>query len=112
MLPFLKNRLISTVRCPEGIENTIFFKKHFENEREGFSKKIIKKKDYYYITNLNGLLSEAQMNSIEFHIWGSSVENINHPNIMVFDLDPDENLSLKRLRNGVRDLKSILDELK
>jgi len=112
MLPFLKNRLISTVRCPEGIENTIFFKKHFENEREGFSKKIIKKKDYYYITNLNGLLSEAQMNSIEFHIWGSNVADINHPNIMVFDLDPDENLSLKKLREGVTDLKSILDELK
>ena len=52
------------------------------------------------------------MNSIEFHIWGSNVADINHPNIMVFDLDPDENLSLKKLREGVTDLKSILDELK
>jgi len=116
MLPFLKNRIISTVRCPEGINNESFFKKHFENEREGFNKIVLKnkiqeKEDYYYITNINGLISEAQMNSIEFHIWGSKITNINCPDIMVFDLDPDENLSLNKLREGVKDLKSILDEL-
>lgn len=117
MLPFLKNRIISTIRCPDGIKGSSFFKKHFENEREGFSKIILsnkegKKEDYYYITNIKGLISEAQMNSIEFHTWGSKVNNLNEPDIMVFDLDPDEKLSLKRLRDGVKDLKSILDELK
>ena len=117
MLPFLKNRIISTVRCPEGIDGDSFFKKHFENEREGFNKIEVKNKekeieDYYYITNEKGLISEVQMNSIEFHTWGSSVTNLEHPSIMVFDLDPDEELSLKKLRAGVKDLKSILDELK
>ncbi len=117
MLPFLKNRIISTVRCPEGIEKECFFKKHFENEREGFNKIEIKnknkeKEDYYYITNEKGLISEVQMNSIEFHTWGSSVTDLEHPDIMIFDLDPDEKLSLKKLREGVEDLKKILDELK
>lgn len=117
MIPYLKNRIISTVRCPEGINGDIFFKKHFENEREGFNKIIITNRDnqiedYYYITNIEGLISEAQMNSIEFHVWGSKITSIEKPDIMVFDLDPDEKLSLKRLRDGVRDLKSILDELK
>lgn len=117
MLPFLKNRIISTVRCPEGISGDSFFKKHFENEREGFNKIEVKNKekkqeDYYYITNEKGLISEAQMNSIEFHAWESTVTDLEHPDVMVFDLDPDENLSLKKLRDGVKDLKSILDELK
>lgn len=117
MLPFLKNRIISTVRCPEGINGDAFFKKHFENERDGFNKIDVKNKDkeleeYYYITNEKGLISEVQMNSIEFHTWGSSVTDLEHPDIMVFDLDPDEELSLKKLRAGVKDLKSILDELK
>ncbi|MBE6156463.1 MAG: hypothetical protein E7161_01825 [Firmicutes bacterium] len=117
MLPYLQNRIISTVRCPNGVDGTCFFKKHLENEREGISRidllnKDKEKEDYYYITSIEGLISEAQMNSIEFHTWGSTVNNLETPDIMVFDLDPDENLSLKRLRNGVRDLKSILDELK
>ena len=30
---------------------------------------------------------------------------------MVFDLDPDEDLELSRVRQGVQDIKSILDQL-
>ena len=117
MLPYLEKRIISTVRCPEGIDGEVFFKKHFESERDGFNKieilnKERKNEDYYYITNERGLISEAQMNSIEFHTWGSVITDINNPDIMVFDLDPDEKLNIKKLRNGVKDLKSILDEFK
>ena len=51
------------------------------------------------------------MNSYEFHIWGSTVPKYNKPNLMIFDLDPDEKVSLKTLRKGVKDLKQILDSL-
>lgn len=117
MMPFLEYRIISAVRCPEGIDGDSFFKKHFEKECEGFSKiyllnKDKEKEDYYYITGIKGLINEAQMNSIEFHTWGSAIQNLEKPDIMVFDLDPDEGLSLKKLRDGVKDLKSILDDLK
>ena len=117
MLPFLDYRIISTVRCPEGINGENFFKKHLEKECEGISKidilnKDKEKEDYYYITGVKGLIREAQMNSIEFHVWGSVIQNLEKPDVMVFDLDPDEKLSLKKLRDGVKDLKSILDDLK
>ena len=112
MLPYLKSRLISTIRCPSGTEK--FFMKHFNNSKLG--KKVIKdksnnKNDYYYIKNQNGILSEANMNSYEFHIWGSKYNKINKPDILVFDLDPDEGMNIKKVRQGVKDLKSILDEL-
>jgi len=117
MLPYLENRLISVVRCPDGIDGDSFYKKHLEDNREGLCKKVLKnkggeKEEYFYITSIDGLINEAQMNSIEYHIWGSDADDINHPNMMVFDLDPDEKLSLTRLRKGVRDLKSILDNFK
>ena len=117
MLPFLKYRLLSTVRCPSGIEEECFFKKHLEKETDGLVKIDLKNKntkddDYFYITNLRGLISEIQMNSIEYHIWGSKINSLDKPDMMVFDLDPDETLSLKKLREGVKDLKSILDDLK
>ena len=113
MMPYLKYRIISTVRCPNGVSEESFFKKHLENEREGVVRIDLKKNDdYYYITNTKGLISEVQMNSIEFHTWGNNINNLEYPDIMVFDLDPDENLPIKKLREGVIDLKSILDELK
>ena len=116
MLPYIKNRLISTIRSPEGIDKEKFYKKHFENVDNYLGKIKIannkgKKEDYYYIKDEKGLLSEVQMNSYEFHIWGSNVPKIKKPNLMIFDLDPDEKLSLEKVREGVKDLKMILDEL-
>lgn len=116
ILPYLKNRLISTIRCPDGTSGSSFFKKHFgENPNEGLGMLEVpsssEKDDYYYIKNISGLISEVQMNSIEFHTWGSNIKNIDKPDIMVFDLDPDEGMNLEEIREGVKDLKSILDEL-
>ncbi len=116
MLPFLEKRIISTIRCPEGNLKEIFFKKHLENQNKGLGQIILEndsgnKEDYYYIKNKEGLISEVQMNSYEFHIWGSQINHLEKPDIMVFDLDPDEKLNIKKLREGVKDLKSILDNL-
>lgn len=115
MLPYLENRLVSTVRMPAGVGGEKFFAKHNFSNNEGVLKVVIpnkngKKEDYYCIASSEGLISEVQMNSYEFHIWGSRASDVNKPDILVFDLDPDENLSLAQVRQGVRDLKSILDE--
>ena len=115
MLPFIENRLISTIRLPDGVGGTPFYKKHFEN-LDGYLgvKKLRnsedKRNDYYYIKDINGILAEVQMNSYEFHIWGSKASDVNHADMLVFDLDPDEKLSLTKLREGVKDLKEILDQ--
>lgn len=116
MLPFLENRLISVIRLPDGFGGDKFFKKHLENKNKGIGKKILKnddnkKEDYYYIKDREGLISEVQMNSYEFHTWGSTIKNLEYPDIMVFDLDPDKNLDIANVREGVKDLKKILDTL-
>lgn len=116
MLPFLENRLISVIRLPDGFGGDKFFKKHLENKNKGIGKKILKnddnkKEDYYYIKDRESLISEVQMNSYEFHTWGSTVKNLEYPDIMVFDLDPDKNLDIDKVREGVKDLKKILDTL-
>ena len=117
MLPFIENRLFSTIRYPNGAKGGKFYKKHFENIHKFLGMKKINSKsdhqnDYYYIKDINGLISEVQMNSYEFHIWGCLANDLRHADILVFDLDPDEHLSLAKLREGVKDLKNILDEYK
>lgn len=117
MLHLIENRLISTIRYPNGSKGDKFYKKHFENIYGFLGKKKIvnkeeKQNDYYFIKDINGLISEVQMNSYEFHIWGCHANDLRHADMLVFDLDPDELLSLEKLREGVKDLKSILDEYK
>ncbi len=67
--------------------------------------------DYFYIENASGLISEAQMGTLEFHIWGSCIDELERPDMMVFDLDPDEGMDIDRVRQGAKDMKSILAEL-
>ncbi len=115
MLPFVERRILSTIRCPQGKSGECFFKKHFESNKSLGRIKIPSqnevKTDYYYIKDQTGILEEVQMNGYEFHVWGSLVNHLNHPDMLVFDLDPDEGMDIRKIRQGVKDLKSILDEL-
>jgi bifunctional non-homologous end joining protein LigD len=116
MLPYVQHRILSVVRCPKGISQPCFYKKHPVSEQQGIAKMLISNsdgetEDYFYIENKSGLISEAQMGTLEFHIWGSRVEQLEKPDMMVFDLDPDEGMDLDRVRQGARDIKSILTEL-
>jgi bifunctional non-homologous end joining protein LigD len=107
MLPYIEERILSIVRCPKGASGACFYKKHPEPGRPG----LITFEDYLYIKDISGLISEAQMGTLEFHTWGSRVKDIEKPDMIVFDLDPDEGMELKQVRQGVRDLRSILNEL-
>lgn len=116
MLPYINHRILSVVRCPKGVTEPCFYKKHPAPNSKGIvtihlKEDTDKSGEYFYIENAEGLLYEAQMGTIEFHTWGSRVESLETPDIMVFDLDPDEGMDLDRVRQGVHDLKSILTDL-
>ncbi|WFA09318.1 DNA ligase D [Tissierella sp. Yu-01] len=116
MLPYLGHRILSIVRCPKGVSQTCFYKKHPGPGSKGIITAPITKGDgeieeYFYIENTKGLISEAQMGTLEFHTWGSTVSELEKPDLMVFDLDPDEGMDLVRVRQGALDIKSILTEL-
>lgn len=111
ILPFLKNRPISVIRCHGNINGEKFFKKHAGEYEDVQQIKVGSTAPYFYIQNKTQLIKQAQMGTIEFHTWVSCAKSINTPNMMIFDLDPDENLPLKTLQKGVLQLKNVLDEL-
>lgn len=116
MFPVVSHRILSVVRCPKGISQTCFFKKHPGADNKGIVTIPIlssdgKTEDYFYIENESGIITEAQMGTLEFHIWGSRVDELEKPDMLVFDLDPDEGMDLEMVRQGVRDIKAVLTEL-
>lgn len=116
MLPYVSGRILSIVRCPKGISQSCFFKKHPGPDNKSIvTMPIMNSKGetevYFYIENASGLIYEAQMGTLEFHTWGSRAQDLERPDMMVFDLDPDEGMGLETVRQGVRDVKSILEQL-
>ena len=116
MLPYISQRLLSIVRCPKGITQTCFFKKHPGPGSKGVVPLTVpnsegEPEEYFYLEDVSGLISEAQMGTLEFHVWGSRAEDPEKPDMMVFDLDPDEGMELGKVREGVRDVRSILGQL-
>jgi bifunctional non-homologous end joining protein LigD len=116
MIPYVSGRILSIVRCPRGISQTCFFKKHPGPDNKAIVTMPVtnskgETEEYFYIMDRAGLVYEAQMGTLEFHTWGSRVDDLEKPDMMVFDLDPDEGMDLAVVRQGVRDIRSILEQL-
>jgi len=117
MLPFLGNRPISLVRCPQGRAKKCFFQKHDSGalgdavhhvpirEKDGAAE------DYLYVTNSRGILQCVQMGTIEFHAWASPTDAVEAPDRMIFDLDPDEGLEFSDVKQAARDISKHLTDI-
>jgi bifunctional non-homologous end joining protein LigD len=117
LLPHMKDRPITFVRFPNGIEGGKFYQKHWEKGLPGFVQTLqlfaehaAKDQEYIVCNNLPTLLWLAQIADLELHTWqsrieagpdalnlpktfGGSLENLeasllNYPDFLLFDLDP------------------------
>ncbi len=118
IIPHLKNRPIALLRCPNGEGKTCFFQKHADTDGEGLLSKKIKSKtkkeseEILYIDEASGLTELVQMGTLEIHIRGCAIDQIDSPNQIVFDFDPDPGVGFKEVKDAVFALKKILDRLK
>jgi bifunctional non-homologous end joining protein LigD len=116
MLPHVAGRPLSLVRCPRGATKDCFFQKHAqEGWPDEFRHVRIREKsgsdDYLYIDDEPGLVAAVQMGVLELHIWGTRADEVEKPDRIVFDLDPDEGLSFDQVKEAARDMRARLHRL-
>ncbi|MGA9795588.1 MAG: DNA ligase D [Rhizomicrobium sp.] len=114
MLPHVKDRPISIVRTPDGIEGETFFQRHalkgtavpmlsIKTSRE--------KEPYLGIDNAKALVALAQQAVTEIHPWGSKPGDPETPERIIFDLDPAPDVPFARVIEGAKELKTRLEKL-
>lgn len=118
MLPYLIERPLSLVRCPEGRSKPCFYQKRVSRglprgvesitvpNREGGSD------EYVAVSTKEGLVGLAQMGVLEIHPWGSKQGSLDHPDRLIFDLDPDESISWEVLAETATKVRALLKRLK
>jgi bifunctional non-homologous end joining protein LigD len=117
MAVWTADRPISLVRCPQGRAKKCFFQKHDAGSFGAHVRHVPilekngKTEDYLYVADVAGILACVQMGTIEFHGWGSQVDDVERPDRLVFDLDPDEGLGFDEVKRAARDLKRHLADM-
>ena len=116
ILPHIADRPVSLVRCPAGISGPCFFQRH---PPEGLSADVeqiqIREKNksgtYLVVHDIRGLISLVQFGALELHVWGCRANDVEKPDRLVFDLDPDPSVPWKRVIQAAILVRDILDDL-
>jgi len=116
MLPYLEDRPLSLVRCPNGSEGTCFFQKHFTGSvPESFHTFPVKEDKgqgiYLSIDSAAGLQELVQLNAFEIHAWNCHKDNYLRPDQIVMDFDPGPGVPWSEVVDAAFELKEMLEDL-
>jgi bifunctional non-homologous end joining protein LigD len=116
MLPHIAHRPLSLLRCPDGIAGQRFFQKHLASGGyPGIKQVSVAGKrgaeDHVMIEDAAGLIALVQMGVLEIHPWGSTAAQVEKPDRLIFDLDPDEGLAWPRVVEGALAVRQALEHL-
>ncbi len=113
ILPHVKDRPLTLIRCPDGWNGECFFQKHLDKKSPPSVKPVPIEEDgeekyYLAVDSLAGLMYFVQMGVLEFHPWGSKIDSLDRPDRMIFDLDPDPSVAWPKVIETARLLRELL----
>ena len=116
MMEHLKGRPVSLVRAPAGVTGEKFFQKHAETQKLTGIQQLDPALDISHspmlaVATVQGLQSATQWNVIEFHTANTGTKSFEHPDRMVFDLDPGEGVAWKQILEAADLVHALLTQL-
>ena len=116
MLVHLRGRPVSLVRAPAGVGGELFFQKHADTATMPGIRQLDPGLDPQHapmleVASVQGLLSAAQWNVVEFHTQNALASAYDTPNRLVFDLDPGKGVAWPAIREAAMLLRAFLTEL-
>ena len=117
MLPHVGNRPLTLFRCPNGVGKPGFFQKHpGKGTPEGMRSISIRESEgkapYSVIDDAWGLFGLLQLGALEIHTWGSRADDFEHPDLLVFDIDPDPSVDWKATLDCAFELRAVFESAK
>lgn len=109
--PHIVDRPLSLKRCPEGVGRSCFFQKHAWAGIGASIRRIRpagEDEELLYISDLDGLIALVQASVLEIHPWGSTINDIQRADRLVFDLDPGPGLAWADVVDAAHEIKDVL----
>lgn len=119
MLPFADRRLLNLFRC-RG--DSCFFQRSRAHPPSGrdfgppvqfepVTQKNGRTEDYLYVTDAEGIVACAKVQTVEFHGWGSRAGAVETPDRMVIDLDPGDGVTFSDVKAAALQLRRSLEAI-
>jgi bifunctional non-homologous end joining protein LigD len=116
ILPAVRNRPLSLVRCPEGVNGASFYMKHPPKGASAELRTVAiresnKTADYLVADSLAAIIALVQMSVLEIHTWNSSADGLENPDRVIFDLDPGPRVPWADVVAGARAIRARVEKL-
>jgi bifunctional non-homologous end joining protein LigD len=117
MLPHVRGRPLTLLRCPNGWNDECFYQKKAEGGvNEAISRVEIENSDgsvslYMMADSVPAIVALLQMGVLEMHPWGSRAPRLGLPDRIIFDLDPDDAVEWEDLRQAALLVRTLLENI-
>jgi bifunctional non-homologous end joining protein LigD len=119
MLPFIERRILNLFRCREG---KCFFQRNREHPPTGkefdelvhlepIAQKNGRTEQYLFVETPEEIVACARVQTVEFHGWGSRAGEVETPDRLVIDLDPDPLLGFDKVKDAAFQLRRSFEAL-
>lgn len=110
MLPFLKNRTLTTIRFPHGVGSDVFYQKNRPSYAPSFIQTHKEEEiDYIVCNDLSTFIWLGNQLALEFHIPFHEINN-KKPREIVFDLDPPSKEDFHLAVKAAKEMKLLFDK--
>ena len=116
ILPHVLARPLTLVHCPDGLAAPCNYLKHAKAWGPNALRRVrIQEKtkvgEYLVADSVEAVVSLAQMGIVEIHTWNSTAEDIDHPNRLVWDLDPGPDVTWTQIVKAATLVREVLTTL-
>jgi bifunctional non-homologous end joining protein LigD len=116
VVPHVSGRPLTLVHCPAGIGAPCHYLKHAKAWGPRALRRVrIREKtkvgEYLVADSIEAVVSLAQMGIVEIHTWNSTADDVEHPNRLVWDLDPGPEVSWRAVVKAAELVRDVLETL-
>lgn len=117
ILPHLVDRPLTLIRCPSGSQKKCFVQRHSWAglsdfiHREMIPEDKDGEQEALTVRDIRGVVALVQSGVLEMHVWGATLEDLERPDRLIFDLDPGEGVDWARVIEGAHAVRERLTSL-
>jgi len=114
IVPELRGRPLTVVRYTKGIDRGGFYQKHYQKHFPAWIDRVAAGTrtvvEYPIVESAAGVVYMANQGAIELHVWTSRRDDLQRPDLLVFDLDPPDG-RFDLARRGALLVRALLEQL-